>query len=571
MKTQQIDSFTESMNMTASYEVNGIRPSYLKLFLKYISNSWNYFTNLGVRKDQTVPEIKKTRLTNQFAFFGIIFSLLELPGYIYMQLLTSVISTAITCIFLFGVLFLSSRYLYQLAKTLHMLTINGVLLFASMYLGKEGGVHMYYFAMIILPFILFDLSEKMSISISLLVTVSAFYFSLMNESTIFRDDSITPAVTQVIFVSSLFGSFVAIIFCVYTLVKENTISEKRLGENETLFKGLLDATPDSTIITDSDGYITLCNKQVEEFFGYSADELSGKHVSILIPARLHSKTLKYFNAFSIDPGKRAKEDTGDLLIVKKDGVEVPVELSRNAYLAKSGTMMIMVIRDITERKKHEQELVQFSYVVSHDLKAPLRAIFKLSEWIEEEIGTKVSDNLKKNLQFLRGRVFRLEALINGLLEYAKIGRANVKKEKVNSRELVKEVIEMLSPPSTINITIQENMPVFETPKISLQQVFFNLLSNAIKYNDKEHGLISVTFNTRGKFYEFSVEDNGLGIDPIYHEKVFVIFQTLEARDKVEGTGIGLAILKKSVEDMGGTIKLRSELGKGAIFTFTWPQ
>jgi len=142
---------------------------------------------------------------------------------------------------------------------------------------------------------------------------------------------------------------------------------------------------------------------------------------------------------------------------------------------------------------------------------------------------------------------------------------------VNSRELVKEVIEMLSPPSTINITIQENMPVFETPKISLQQVFFNLLSNAIKYNDKEHGLISVTFNTRGKFYEFSVEDNGLGIDPIYHEKVFVIFQTLEARDKVEGTGIGLAILKKSVEDMGGTIKLRSELGKGAIFTFTWPQ
>lgn len=553
-----------SINLNPDFGLNTTKTtSFGSQYYQYISRVLSYLSNRGIKEGQKVTEIKKIRLTNLFAIFGLVICLLELPIYIYMGLTTSIIILVITCLCLAGVLILSNYSLYRHAKILHITTINVVLLYSSIYLGKESGIYFYYFAMIILPFILFDLREKLSIAICIFLTLLSVYFMEFNEWTMFSDKTITPAIRQIIYISSLFGSFVSIIFCVYSLVKENSVSEKRLGESETLFKGLLDATPDSTIITDKNGYITLCNKQVETIFNYSPDSLIGKHISVLMPSQLQK--------VASENGLPKKEKSADLFATKKGGTKVAVELSQNTYQAKTGNMMITVIRDITERKKHEQELIQFSYVVSHDLKAPLRAIFKLSEWIEEDFGTTISSNLKKNLQLIRGRVFRLEALINGLLEYSKIGRTNAKKEMVNTFDIVNEAIEILAPPSNFIINIKPGMPVFETTKIPLEQVFFNLLSNAIKYNDKEKGEITISSSSDDKFHKFSVQDNGMGIDPIYHEKVFVIFQTLEARDKVEGTGIGLAIIKKSVEDIGGSITLNSELGKGSTFTFTWPK
>jgi signal transduction histidine kinase len=222
-------------------------------------------------------------------------------------------------------------------------------------------------------------------------------------------------------------------------------------------------------------------------------------------------------------------------------------------------------------KKQNDELQQFSYVVSHDLKAPLRAIFKLSEWIEEDMGAALDDGVRNNLKTLRGRVFRLEGLINGLLEYSKIGRANVADEKTDVHVMVREVLDLLNPPRNFKIEIPVRLPTLTTKRILLQQVWINLISNAIKYNDKPQGIIHIGASEKADHFEFTIQDNGIGIDKTYHEKIFLIFQTLEARDKVEGTGIGLAIVKKSIEDMGGTIKVESEPAQWTRFTLTWPK
>jgi signal transduction histidine kinase len=222
-------------------------------------------------------------------------------------------------------------------------------------------------------------------------------------------------------------------------------------------------------------------------------------------------------------------------------------------------------------KKQNDELNQFSYVVSHDLKAPLRAIFKLSQWIEEDMGEALQPDTKKNMAILRGRVFRLEALINGLLEYSKIGRDKVADEKTDVQLLLKEIIDLLNPPGNFVIQLPRRMPVFKTKKIMLQQVFINLLSNALKYNDKVDGQCSITVEEQGNYYKFTVADNGVGIDRAFHEKIFGIFQTLNSRDQVEGTGIGLSIVKKCVEDIGGKVSVESTVGIGSTFAFTWPK
>jgi signal transduction histidine kinase len=226
-------------------------------------------------------------------------------------------------------------------------------------------------------------------------------------------------------------------------------------------------------------------------------------------------------------------------------------------------------KNFSELTKKNQELDQFAYVVSHDLKAPLRGIANIVSWVEEDHEHDTTPEIRHNLSLIKGRTNRLENMINGLLEYARVGRIKRGREEVDLGMLIREVIDLLVP-KNYNIDIGP-MPVLIAEKLHLEQVFSNLISNAVKYNNKKDGKISIRSEEFKEHYRFSVTDNGPGIDPKYFEKIFVIFQTLQERDAFESTGVGLAIVKKVIEDNKGTIKVESEPGKGASFIFTWPK
>ena len=227
-------------------------------------------------------------------------------------------------------------------------------------------------------------------------------------------------------------------------------------------------------------------------------------------------------------------------------------------------------RLIRELEKTNDELDQFSYVASHDLRAPLRGISNLATWIEEDIGTSVPKKVKEHIALLKGRATRMDKLINGLLELARVGRTKQKPERVDVTELLHETIDLLSAPEASRILIVGAMPTMNAERFALQQVFMNLILNAIQHAGRKDVVVRITASERSEEYEFAVSDNGVGIPPEHHERVWQIFQTLQARDIVESTGIGLTIVRKQVESNGGRSWIDPQ-GPGATVRFTWPK
>lgn len=222
-------------------------------------------------------------------------------------------------------------------------------------------------------------------------------------------------------------------------------------------------------------------------------------------------------------------------------------------------------------QERNQELNSFVHIVSHDLKAPLRAVSNLSVWIEEDLEGTVSANTTEQIHLLRGRVQRMEGMIDGLLEYARLGRQDSQLELVSVADLVTEVIESIAPPPTFSISIAAELPTLAANRLLLSQVFANLISNAFKHHNRSDGSIRISSRELGELYEFAVTDDGPGIAPEYRDRVFVIFQSANAQKHPDSTGIGLSIVKKIVETAGGRIWLESELGRGTTFYFTWPR
>ena len=311
-------------------------------------------------------------------------------------------------------------------------------------------------------------------------------------------------------------------------------------------------------------------------------ELIGQHERILHPPQ--SRDGEYSKTFKEHLGAQQGQTLEDQIVTKTGQIK-DVAIKASLIEIRGKKFLQGIFRDITENKKAEaiknqlleqlatanQELKDFAYVVSHDLKAPLRGIKTIADWISTDYADKVHDDGKEQLKLLANRVDRMHNLIDGILQYSRIGRIEEEKVQVDLNKLVLEIIDMLAPPENITITIEKELPTITCEQTRLMQVFQNLLSNAIKYMDKPKGTIKVGCVEENGFWRFSVTDNGPGIEEKYFEKIFKIFQTLQPRDEFESTGIGLTVVKKIVELYKGKIWVESKVGEGTTFFCALPK
>jgi PAS domain S-box-containing protein len=335
-------------------------------------------------------------------------------------------------------------------------------------------------------------------------------------------------------------------------------------------------------VTDEWGKLVFVNHEAARRLGKNPKQIIGSHISTVEKIFEDEETWRNY----VEELKRVPKMIVNGVHKRYDGTSYPVEISVKYYASHGNGYVLAFIRDISERvvaerklqtymrdlEKINAELDQFAYVVSHDLKAPLRAINNLSEWIEEDIGDIIEGDTKEQFRLLRGRVHRMESLINGILSYSRAGRIKPVKEQFLVKNVVDDLCENFSSKKPVDFRIKgDNHLKLISEKIALIQILQNLISNGIKYNDKTDIVITIGWTERETEVDFYVTDNGPGISPEFHDKIFIIFQTLQSRDEIESTGVGLAIVKKIVDEKGGTIGVKSTMNEGTTFHFSWPK
>ncbi|PSB52313.1 diguanylate cyclase [Chamaesiphon polymorphus CCALA 037] len=369
----------------------------------------------------------------------------------------------------------------------------------------------------------------------------------------------------------------------------------RLRESRNQVEAIVGNIVDGVMVIDPKGKIESFNYAAVKMFGYQPNEVMGWHWRQLLDREAEDtrKLLDY------EPDLISKAppigQIWQAMGQRKNGELFPIEVSMNSIAFDDDR--IAIVRDITDRqqtaaklqakaielaqlnnslnasnyslRQTNSELDRFAYITAHDLKAPLRAIASLSEWVEEDLGDSMSEETRSQMQLLRRRVYRMQALLNSLLEYSRAGRTQSPIVTVDVGRSIEKIIQTLAPPDTFSIHITTPMPTFDTRWRPLEQVLTHLIDNAIRHHPTKAGIVEISAIDLGDRYEFSIFDNGDGIEPQFQTRIYTIFQTLKARDLQENIGAGLAIVKKIVTSEGGTIELESMPGKGAIFRFTW--
>jgi PAS domain S-box-containing protein len=359
------------------------------------------------------------------------------------------------------------------------------------------------------------------------------------------------------------------------------VAERERAEER--FRGAVESSPAGMLMVDSRGAVALANRAAEAIFGYARGELVGAPVETVVPERFRSEHPLHRATFLKEPRVRAMGAGRVLFGRRKDGTEVPIEIGLNPIRTEEGVFVLSSVVDTTERarsartiqektrqlERSNRELEEFAHVVSHDLKAPLRGIVSLASWITEDCRDLLPVASRDHLELLANRARRMSELIDGILRYSRIERSEVGREWLDSDEVAREVVEFLAPPASVRIRIESLLPRVYYDRTQLLQVFQNLIGNAIQHLGKPEGEIVVSGEERDDGVEFTVRDDGVGIDERHFQRIFRIFQSLDP--DTGSSGIGLAIVKKIVESHDGTVVVESQRGTGTTFRFSVPK
>ena len=361
--------------------------------------------------------------------------------------------------------------------------------------------------------------------------------------------------------------------------------QQQMQQELALRMKVIENAPYGILLAAQDGRIRLLNRALEQLFGYSSEELVGQPVETLVPVELraaHAENRHAYHGSSVEPGPMApnRQIQGH----HRDGHVFPVEVTLSPVVLGDQISVIAIVVDVRDRLEAQQriesqmkelarindDLNSFAYVASHDLKAPLRGITQLATWIAEDLGDTLGSDAQTHMRLMHSRIARMEMLLEDLLAYSRAGRSDDEIVAVDTGKLVRDIFELAAPEKSIRLQVAADMPVLQTRKVPLELVFRNLINNAIKHHDKAQGVINVSARATAEGVEFAVRDDGPGILPEHQQRVFAMFQTLKPRDEVEGSGIGLALVKKAVESVGGVVTLESDGQQGCTFRFTWP-
>ena len=369
----------------------------------------------------------------------------------------------------------------------------------------------------------------------------------------------------------------------FILVIEDVTEQASLQEEIRKSRDFMDAifktSVDIVVTTDERGIITFVNRAIERITGYKEEELTGRHVSELYDRGL----------------ERAKDIMGILVsgqaleyyrmtLLSKEGREITTSLSGSLLKDSRGRVIgtLGFLRDVSrlvnaeeELQKKNKELENFVYIVSHDLKSPIVSIQGFSSMLQNQYREKLGDEGGRYIERIRANASRMEALISDLLGLSRVGRVVGAFKEVSSLDIVKRVCNDLKSrmeESGTEVSISDDLPLIHCDEARIYQVFQNLITNSVKFTrDAEKPKIEIRHEDKGLFHQFCVRDNGIGIEPKYHRKIFEIFHRLNEIEDKEGTGIGLVIVESIVNNHGGEVRVESEKGKGATFYFTLPR
>src|ERR1700676_3110529 len=365
-------------------------------------------------------------------------------------------------------------------------------------------------------------------------------------------------------------------------------AEKHLAQMEGRYRGLLEAAPDAMVVVNQAGEIVLLNVQAEKQFGYHRGELVGQKVKNIIPEGFAERLLADGTRTAAEALAQQIGTGIELTGRRKDGSDFPIEIMLSPLESAEGILVTAAIRDISVRKRSEEHLVktvgelkrsndeleQFAYVASHDLQEPLRMVASYTQLLAKRYKGRLDSDADEFIAYAVDGSNRMQGLIKDLLTYSRAGTNGKVLHEVSAENALKEALANLRATiaqSTAVVT-HEARRAIRTDETQLTQVFQNLVGNAIKYHGTEVPQVHVPATKNGgNEWTFSVRDNGLGIDPQYFERIFILFQRLHGRDEFEGTGIGLAICKKILERLGGRIWVESQPEKGSTFYFALPE